>query len=260
MAAARRRFSNWRKNSRPPYQQTQKKGNKTHRELLLKELAKQAKESAPPKLKEAADLFDTLTCAPQCMKKLLQTAILGDTTQQASVTAKQRDKINQFLLEQDQTPSEIKLLMQPNIQIAYEMEENTLQTHSEINAGIDASYTVVADRKETPQEYLSCSNMMEASMCPFTRAMPPGFYSMTAAAQKNKRLEIFIGAKKQCHADLVKVYTAQKAAGRVYSSAESVKNAWTMSPHCFTQTALKGEKANTDKKADEMHPRKKQRT
>ncbi len=237
-----------------------KRKQDSERELLLKELANEAKQSVPPKLKEEADLFDTMACAPQCVKKLLHTAILGDTIQQASLTIQQRHKINQFLLVQDQIPSEIKTLMQPMIQIAYEMEENPQQTQAEINAGIDASYTAVVDRKETPQQYMNCSDMMEASMCPYTRANPSGFYSMNAAAQKSKRLEIFVCAKKQCHADLVKVFNAHKAAGRVYKSAESVKTAWTMSPHCFTQTALKGEKANTDKKESDERPTKKQRT
>jgi hypothetical protein len=238
----------------------QKRDMDAERELELAALARETKLSRPSKMKENLKMLDVIQCAPQCMKKLLEQAVFGDTQQQAALTQQQRGIINVFLLEQKQIPAEIKEMVQPKRMIAYELEEHAQQTWEQIQAGVDESWREVAEREETNKGVVTCSQLMKLGLCPCARPLPASFANAGLTAQKSKQTEIFVEAKKLCHANLQALFKTSKAAGRTLPSVSSAGMDWTMSPHDFTQTALRGTKGNSNSKTSEQRAAKKQRT
>ena len=214
--------------------------------------------AAPPKLKTQLGLGDIRECAPKCMKRILELA-LGTPAQQSSLKPIQRDRLNQFLLENGLDAQEVSVTVRPRIMIAYEMEQPE-QSWAEISDGVGESQTTRdANHVATGLAFQTCFDVMRAELCPYTRPRLSSWFALTQQQRKASAKSNFVATKKKCHDDLVEIFQKRKKELKVASGAENVKRAWTMSPQCFTQVAAKGEKANIDKAEEDKAAQKKKK-
>lgn len=199
---------------------------------------------APITPKSNLCLADIRKCAPNCMKRLMDSAF-GTDEQRAKMSAVQRNVLNRFLLEQKVDREDILAVVRPKVMIAYEMEPDA-PPWKQIKLGLKNSEAEAELFKEDKgQFFMLCTDLMKLGLCAHMKPTPSNFHEMTLLQKKASGRARFIEAKKACHADVRNKWA--QSSGK-YLLRKGELEDWLDGPCISTHVAMKGPKANTKKK------------